>query len=71
MKHSLLFCIIIFLIVIGCKKNDDQTFRKSSDNIGSKGMLINNNLNTLNERISLTDNTPAYVFGDTKKNNKK
>ena len=67
MKHSLLFCIIIFLIVIGCKKNDDQTIRKSSDNIGSKGMLINNNLNTLNERISLTDNTPAYIFGDTAK----
>ena len=67
MKHSLLFCIIIFLIVIGCKKNDDQTFRKSSDNIGSKGMLINNNLNTLNERISLADNTSAYIFGDTAK----
>ena len=67
MKHSLLFCIIIFLIVIGCKKNDDQTIRKSSDNIGSKGMLINNNLNTLNERISLADNTSAYIFGDTAK----
>ena len=67
MKQLFLFCITIFLIVIGCKKNDDQTFRKSSDNIGSKGMLINNNLNTLNERISLTDNTPAYIFGDTAK----
>ena len=67
MKHSLLFCITIFLIVIGCKKNDDQTIRKSSDNIGSKGMLINNNLNTLNERISLADNTSAYIFGDTAK----
>ena len=67
MKQSLLFCIIIFLIVIGCKKNDDQTIRKSSDNIGSKGMLINNNLNTLNERISLADNTSAYIFGDTAK----
>jgi len=30
-------------------------------------MLINNNLNSLNERISLTDNTPAYIFGDTAK----
>ena len=67
MKHSLLFCIIIFLIVIGCKKNDDQAIRQSSDNIGSKGMLINNNLNTLNERISLADNTSAYIFGDTAK----
>jgi hypothetical protein len=33
--------------------------------MGSKGMLINNNLNSLNERISFTDNTPAYIFGDT------
>jgi hypothetical protein len=30
-------------------------------------MLINNNLNTLNERISLADNTSAYIFGDTAK----
>jgi hypothetical protein len=67
MKQLFLFCITIFLIVIGCKKNDDQTIRKSSDNIGSKGMLINNNLNTLNERISLADNTSAYIFGDTAK----
>lgn len=67
MKQSLLFCITIFLIVIGCKKNDDQTIRKSSDNIVSKYMLINNNLTTLNERISLSYNTPAYIFGDTAK----
>jgi hypothetical protein len=30
-------------------------------------MLICNNRNVLNERISLTDNTPAYIFGDTAK----
>ena len=30
-------------------------------------MLISNNLNALNERISLTDNSPAYIFGDTAK----
>jgi hypothetical protein len=57
----------MFLIVIGCKKNDYQAIGKSSDNIGSTGMLINNNLNSLNARISLTDNTPAYIFGDTAK----
>jgi len=57
----------MLLIVTGCKKSDEQAIRKSSDNIGSKGMLINNNLNSLNERISLTDNTPAYIFGDTTK----
>jgi hypothetical protein len=67
MKQSLLFFISMFLIVTGCKKNDDQAIRQSSDNIVSKGMIINNNRNSLNARISLTDNTPAYVFGDTAK----
>ena len=67
MKKLLIFGITIFLIVTGCKKNDDQNIRKSSDITGSKGMLINNNLNTLNERISLTANTPVYIFGDTAK----
>ena len=67
MKKLFIFCITMLLIVTGCKKSDEQAIRKSSDNIGSKGMLINNNLNSLNERISLTDNTPAYIFGDTTK----
>jgi hypothetical protein len=67
MKQLLLFFITMFLIVTGCKKNDDQAIRQSSDNIVSKGMIINNNRNSLNARISLTDNTPAYVFGDTAK----
>jgi hypothetical protein len=30
-------------------------------------MIINNNRNSLNARISLSDNTPSYVFGDTAK----
>jgi hypothetical protein len=67
MKKLFIFCITMLLIVTGCKKSDEQAIRKSSDNIGSKGMLINNNLNSLNERISFTDNTPAYIFGDTTK----
>ena len=67
MKKLLIFGITILLIVIGCKKNDDKTIRKSSDTIGSKGMLINNNLSSLNKRISLSDTTPAYIFGDTTK----
>ena len=57
----------MFLLGIGCKRIDDQTISKSSDKIVSPNMLINNNLNSLNERISLTDNTPAYIFGDTAK----
>jgi len=67
MKKLFIFCITMLLIVTGCKKSDEQVIRKSSDNIGSKDMLINNNLSSLNERISLTDNTPAYIFGDTAK----
>ena len=57
----------MFLIGIGCKKIDDQAISKPSDKIVFPNMLINNNLNSLNARISLTDNTPAYIFGDTSK----
>jgi hypothetical protein len=67
MKKLLIFGITVLLIVTGCKKTDDQAIRKSSDNIGSKGMLINNNLNSLNSRVSLAGNTPSYIFGDTAK----
>jgi len=67
MKQLFLFCITIFLIVIGCKKNDDQTIRKSSDNIGSKGMLINNNLKALNERINYIGNAHKNIIEDTVK----
>jgi len=67
MKKLLIFGITILLIVTSCKKSDEQVIRKSSDNIGSKGVLINNNLSSLNERLSLAGNTPAYIFGDTAK----
>jgi hypothetical protein len=67
MKQLLIFCITMFLIGIGCKKIDDQAISKPSDKIVFPNMLINNNLNSLNARISLTDNTPAYIFGDTSK----
>src|ERR1035437_9252427 len=66
MKNILILCFTIILIVIGCKKNNNQ-INNSSDKIASENMLINNSLNSLNERISLTDNTTAYVFGDTAK----
>jgi hypothetical protein len=67
MKQLLIFCITMFLLGIGCRRIDDQTTKKSSDKIVSKNMVINNNFNSLNERISLTDNTPAYFFRDTSK----
>ena len=67
MKQLLIFCFTMFLIAIGCKKIDDQAVSKSSDNIVSKNMLINNNLNALNERISYTGNATKYVIEDSVK----
>jgi hypothetical protein len=67
MKQLLIFCITMFLIGIGCKRIHDQAISKPSDKIVFPNMLINNNLNSLNARISLTDNTPSYIFGDTLK----
>jgi hypothetical protein len=64
MKQLLIFCFTMFLIAIGCKKIDDQAVSKSSDNIVSKNMLINNNLNALNERISYTGNANTYIIED-------
>ena len=70
MKNILILCFAIILIVTGCKKSNNQ-INNSSDKIVSGNMLINNNLNSLNKRISLTENAPAYVFGDTAKKNMK
>jgi len=66
MKKILILCFTIILIVTGCKKSNNQ-IDNSSDKIVSKNMLINNNHNSLNKRISLAKNTPAYIFGDTAK----
>jgi hypothetical protein len=57
----------MLLIVSGCKKIDDQVNRKSSDNIVSKNMLINNNLDALNERINYTGYSPKYLIEDSAK----
>ena len=61
-----MFCIIA-LILTSCKKYNNQNIKNSSDKIVSKNMLINNNRSSLNERLSLAGNTPAYIFGDTAK----
>jgi hypothetical protein len=66
MKKILILGFTIILIVTGCKKNNNQ-INNASDKIVSENMLINNNLNSLNKRISLAENTPPYVFGDTAK----
>jgi hypothetical protein len=64
MKKLLIFGITILLIGNSCNKKDDQSADNSSATTGSKNMLINNNLNVLNKRISLTENEPQYVFRD-------
>jgi hypothetical protein len=64
MKKILVFCIASLLIVIGCNKKDDQLSVQSPGTLVSKNMIVNNNLNTLNQRINLINNQPAYVFRD-------
>ena len=71
MKKLLILCFAFALIAISCKKNDNKNINNSSDKTVSENMLINNNLNSLNERISLTENNNAYVFGDTAKKSMK
>jgi hypothetical protein len=66
MKKILILGFAIILMISGCKKNNNQ-INNSSDQIVYGNMLINNNPNSLNKRISLTENTPVYVFGDTAK----
>lgn len=65
MKKAIIFCIAVFLITIGCNKRDDQIKLKSPVTIVSENMVINNNRDLLNERISFTDNSPLYIFKDT------
>ncbi len=64
MKKILVFCIASLLIVIGCNKKDDPLSVQSPGNLVSRNMIVNNNLSTLNQRINLIDNQPAYVFRD-------
>jgi hypothetical protein len=67
MKRLLILFFTIILIVIACKKSNNQIIEQSSDKLVSKNLLINNNLNLLKKRISLTESTPVYIFGDTTK----
>ncbi len=65
MKKLLIVFAALLLAVAGCKKSGEQSPVASSYEIVLKNMLISNNLNALNQRISLEHNTPVYVFGDT------
>jgi hypothetical protein len=71
MKKLIIFFVALLLTVTGCKKADEQQFKKSSDNIVLKNMLICNDRSVLSERISFTDNTPSIVIGDTSKQTKR
>lgn len=64
MKKLLIFFAALLLAGTGCKKIGEISPVRSSYDIVFKNMLICNNRKALNERISLTDNTPIYIFGD-------
>jgi hypothetical protein len=65
MKKLLIVFAVLLLAVAGCKKSGEQSPVSTSYEIVLKNMLISNNLNALNQRVSLEVNTPVYVFGDT------
>ena len=65
-KLLILFAALLFAGT-GCKKIGEQPPATSAYDIVLKNMLICNNRNALNERISLTDNTPVYIFSDAAK----
>ena len=67
MKKLLIVFVVLLLAGAGCKKIGEQSPVTSSYDIVLKNMLISNNLNALNERISLADNSPVYIFGDAAK----
>ena len=70
MKKLLIFFAALLLAITGCKKIGEQPPVASSYDIVLKNMLISNNRDVLNKRISLTENEPSYVFGDTTKTKK-
>jgi hypothetical protein len=65
MKKLLIVFAALLLAAAGCKKTGEQSPVTSSYDIVLKNMLISNNPNALNKRISFEYNTPVYVFGDT------
>jgi hypothetical protein len=67
MKKLLIYGIAISLMGFGCSKKDDQGALNPSGVIVTKNMVINNNSEALNRRITLADNAPVYIFGNTSK----
>jgi hypothetical protein len=67
MKRIIIFFTALLLAAAGCKKTDEQVPLASSGNIVLKNMVICNDPNSLNARISLTENSPAYIFGESSK----
>ena len=71
MKKLLIFFAALLLAGTGCKKIGEQPPVAFSNDIVLKNMLICNNRDVLNKRISFTENGPSYIFGDTAKKTKK
>ena len=67
MKKLIIAFTIVVLVGAGCKKIVEQSPATSSYEIVRKNIQISNNLNALNERISISDNSKVYFFGDAAK----
>ncbi len=71
MKKLLILFAVLLLAGTGCKKIGEQPSVASSNDIVLKNMLICNDRDVLNKRISFTENGPSYIFGDTTGKTKK
>ncbi len=71
MKKLLILFAALLLAGTGCKKIGEQPPVTSPNDIVLKDMLICNNRDELNKRISFTENGPSYIFGDTTGKTKK
>lgn len=60
MKKALLFCLVISLMASSCEKSADNVI----DGVVYGDMVINNNLNSLGQRISFVDSPVVYSFND-------
>ena len=71
MKKLLILFTVLLLAGTACKKINEQLPVASSDNIVYKNMMICNDQNLLDKRISLTESPITYTVGDTAKRTSK
>lgn len=71
MKKLLILFTVLLLAGTACKKTDEQPTVASSGNIVYKNMLICNDRNLLDKRMTLSENPAAYTLGDASKRTSK